>query len=199
MAASFISSILMSLFLSHLFLVPPAATATTTGPSRSGGQLLKIACTIDGIADPKTWDYNLCIKVLKSNPKVASSPNLPTLAINIIKFGISNITNTHTHIKNSQERKNVGSAHRPALKASLKACDESYELILISFQSALGEVKDDKEYETATYDLLLARTDDLDGCKKALASKKVEDSSISSGNKFVNLFSTAADAVCTRL
>ncbi|CAA2934721.1 uncharacterized protein LOC111409376 [Olea europaea var. sylvestris] len=195
MASSFFSSILMSLFLSYLFLVPPANAATTNSPSSRGGRLLKIACTVDGVADPKTWDYNLCIKVLKSNPKVAFSPNLPTLAINIIKFGISNITNTHTYIQKTLKRKNVGSA----LRTALKACDESYEFILKSFQSALREIEDDKEYETATYDLLLARTDNLDGCEKALASKKVVDSSISSGNKFVFLFSTAADAVCTRL
>ncbi|KAL2503733.1 PMEI domain-containing protein [Abeliophyllum distichum] len=188
MVSSFISSILMSLFLSSLLLTPPCHADTSP-------ELLKLACTVDQVTDPKTWNYTLCIKVLESNPKVASSPNLPTLAINIIELGISNVTNTQKYIQKTLTSKNIESS----LRIALKACDQSYDLILKSFQSAFGEVKDDEDYESASYDLSLARTDYLNSCQQALASNKVEDLSISTGSKFVILFSAAADAVCTRL
>lgn len=40
-----------------------------------------------------------------------------------------------------------------SIVTALKACDESYKLILKSFRSALAEVKDDKDYESCSYDI----------------------------------------------
>lgn len=83
------------------------------------------------------------------------------------------------------------------MKGALKDCKKSYDWAIGSFNSALGEVKENEyEYETASYDLLLAGTDCIRGCEEAVASKGIKDGIIVSGNKFVRIFGlTAFEAV----
>lgn len=81
------------------------------------------------------------------------------------------------------------------LKGALKECKSSYDWSIGSFKSALSEVRI-KEYETASYDLLLAATDCIHNCEEAVASKRIKDGIIASGNKFARIFGlTAFEAV----
>lgn len=188
MALSLISSILTTLFLISFLHLPSNAASFNS-------DLIKGACTSDGVTNPKTWDSNLCIQVLRSYPKISSSTNSKNLVINILEIGISNVTNTGAYIENTLKRVKTGSP----LETALKACNQSYENIRLSFKSAFGEVKQDEDYETCSYDLLLARTDYLNECLQAFASEKVGDQSVSNGNQFVILFGQAADTICSLL
>ncbi|KAL6524943.1 hypothetical protein OROMI_030536 [Orobanche minor] len=130
----------------------------------------------------------LCIQVLQSRPKIISATNLYDLSIVIMQSGISNATRTRAHIENILKKPNV----KPDLKAPLQDCKSSYDLVILSFNSALREVKDDKEYDTATYDLLIGSTDYIQPCLDGVASGKIKDSTISNGNNVVPIYGLSA-------
>ncbi|KAL2467938.1 uncharacterized protein Fot_51463 [Forsythia ovata] len=117
------------------------------------------------------------------------------LATSIIESGISNATNTRAFIQ-----KSIGDRSRDApYNGSLEHCNDVYNSIIGSFQSALVEVKDYKEYNAATYDLLLLSTDYVNSCQNALDSQEMQNSTISAENKFVKTFGQAALKVVSRL
>ncbi|KAL0438265.1 UNVERIFIED_CONTAM: hypothetical protein Slati_2309500 [Sesamum latifolium] len=99
--------------------------------------------------------------------------------------GISNATNTRKHIETLLRKSRD-------VKGAVHECKLSYESVIGSLNSALSEVRDDKEYLTATYDLKIASTDNIERCAKAVASGKVKDETILSGNKVVPIFGMSA-------
>ncbi|KAL8511736.1 hypothetical protein ACS0TY_018244 [Phlomoides rotata] len=128
-------------------------------------------------------DPDLCLKILKSQEKIVSSTNQIDLAVAVIESGISNGTNTRTYIENVLKKRNLD----PNLKGVLQECNSSYVSAIGSLQSAQGEAEAG-EYQTSSYDLLIASSDNIDQCRNAVASKKIKDATILLGNKVLTLF-----------
>ncbi|KAH6759097.1 hypothetical protein C2S51_019332 [Perilla frutescens var. frutescens] len=135
----------------------------------------------------RTIDTELCLRVLESIPKVATTKDLQSLAIAIIESGISNSTDTRTHIE-------------AALKGSGAAneCKYAYDQVVERLGEALHEVKI-HEYLYPSYELLTASTDYVKLCDAALAKEKVEDEVISIGNKVVPIFGISACLIVEEL
>lgn len=150
---------------------------------------------IERVCSSTRNDFNLksCVKVLQSEPRVASTTNLFDLSVGIIKSGISRATRTSRHVNSTLNK----SSTNPNLKGALQDCKLAYDWIIGSFKSALGEVKE-KEYQTATYDLLIGGTDNVIYCEKAVASEGIKDEIILRGNKLAKIFGLSAfEAVCS--
>ncbi|GER26159.1 plant invertase/pectin methylesterase inhibitor [Striga asiatica] len=147
--------------------------------------LIETVCSNDRLYPERT---KACIKVLRSHPKIASAKNLYDLSIAIMKTGLSSFTSAQAYIKSQLKRSNVGRD----LKDALKACNNSYYSGYISFNSALSEVTYDKEYETATYDLLIGCTDDIQSCEENVASGKIKDSTVSRTNDLASIYGLSA-------
>ncbi|KAH6782498.1 hypothetical protein C2S52_000638 [Perilla frutescens var. hirtella] len=75
----------------------------------------------------------------------------------------------------------------PNLKVALQDCKSSHDSVIRSLHSALIKITD-KDYETSTYDLLIAGTDNIEVCQNAVTSKGVKDEIILSGNKVIPIF-----------
>lgn len=171
-------------------LIPFILILISTPNSTCSSALLKQACnTASRGIDPKT-----CLEVLKPLPKVASAKNLLDLSIAIVETGILRSTDTLTHIESLLKK--TGTSDN--LKGAMKSCKEAYDGVVGSFKSARSEIEI-KEYDTATYDVLIASTDDVQVCEKALASKGVKDEIISKGNKIVPIFGFSAFNVIDEL
>ncbi|KAL0360399.1 UNVERIFIED_CONTAM: hypothetical protein Sradi_3724400 [Sesamum radiatum] len=99
--------------------------------------------------------------------------------------GISNATNTRRHIETLLRKSRD-------VKGPVHECKLSYDSVLGSLNSALSEVRDIKEYDAATYDLKIASTDNIQRCVDDVASGKVKDETILSGNKVVPIFGMSA-------
>ncbi|KAL0326021.1 UNVERIFIED_CONTAM: hypothetical protein Sradi_5171400 [Sesamum radiatum] len=102
-----------------------------------------------------------------------------------MNVGISNATNTRRYIEKLLRKSRD-------MKGAVHECKLSYDSVLGSLNSALSEVREIKEYETATYDLKIASTDNIERCADAVAKGKVEDETILSGNKVVPIFGMSA-------
>ncbi|KAG8378086.1 hypothetical protein BUALT_Bualt08G0101500 [Buddleja alternifolia] len=188
--ASSIVSILSTLFVSTIFFLLSTQNIVTSSRIPST-PLIQKACsnTNRGI------DSKLCIQILRSQRQVVSAKNLFDLSIGIMELGISNATNTRRYVQRRLNKPKID----PKLKDVLKECKLSYDSVIASFRSALSEVRDDKEYQTATYDLLLASTDYIKPCIEAVASKKIKDGTILIGNRVVPIFGLSAYEVVDRL
>ncbi|KAL8510858.1 hypothetical protein ACS0TY_017607 [Phlomoides rotata] len=128
-------------------------------------------------------DPDLCFKILESQKKIVLSRNEIELSVTVIESGISNGTNTQTYIESVLKKRILD----PKLKGVFQECKSSYDSALVSLRSALLEVKV-REYQTATYDLLIASTDNIDRCINVVASKKIKDATILIGNKILPMF-----------
>ncbi|KAL8466878.1 hypothetical protein ACS0TY_035810 [Phlomoides rotata] len=128
-------------------------------------------------------DPDLCLKILKSQEKIVSSTNQIDFSVAVIESGISNGTNMWTYIENVLKKRNLD----PDLMGVVQECKSSYDSAIGSLQSAQGEVKAG-EYQTSSYDLLIASTDNIDQCRNAVASKKINDATILLGNKVLAMF-----------
>ncbi|CAA0812491.1 Unknown protein [Striga hermonthica] len=173
------SSIFISSIFSLLFLMSNLMVDT------SAESLIETACSNDRLYPERT---KACIKVLRSHPEIASAKNLYDLSIAIMKTGLSSFTSAQAYIKRQLKRANVGLD----VKGALIACNNSYYSGYISFNSALSEVRDDKEYETATYDLLVGCTDDIQSCEDNVALGKIEDPIISRTNDLASIYGLSA-------
>ncbi|KAL2503721.1 Uncharacterized protein Adt_19342 [Abeliophyllum distichum] len=183
MAPSISISILVTLFIASFFHFSLISNAND--------ELLTEAC-INGM---EVWDYKLCLQVLQNDFRISSASDVFTLATSIIESGIFNATNTRAFIQKSIENELRDAAYY----GSLEDCNDVYNSIIGSFQSALVEVKDHKEYNAATYDLLLLSTDYVNSCQNALDSQEMQNSTISAENKFVKIFGLAALKIVSRL
>lgn len=181
------SSIAPTLMIS---LIPFILILIQTPNSTSSNALLNQACntTRKGI-NPKT-----CLEVLEPLPKVASAKNLFDLSIAIVESGISRSTDTRTHIEGLLKKAGMNAN----LKGAMQSCKSAYDGVIGSLKSALSEIKI-KEYETATYDLLIASIDDVQVCENAVASKGIKDEIIIKGNKIVPIFGLSAYNVVDQL
>ncbi|KAK4437580.1 hypothetical protein Salat_0092000 [Sesamum alatum] len=176
MNSSIVSTLMISLMYS-IFISFSIHEVIASTPS----SLIKEVCSNTG----RNIDSKLCIQILQSEQQIATATNFFDLSIGIMESGISNATNTLRYV----EKILSGSAD---VKGVLEECKLSYDSVIGSFNSALSEVRDIKEYETATYDLLIASSDNIERCTGAVASGKVEDGTILSGNKVVPIFGLSA-------
>ncbi|KAH6821049.1 hypothetical protein C2S53_006477 [Perilla frutescens var. hirtella] len=174
MSSSIITSTLVIFLVSSIlisFSTPIAATPSST--------LIKKACssTRGGL------DLKSCTQLLESQSLVVSVTNLFDLSVGIIKSGISRSTNTLKYVESLLEKSGMD----PNLKVALQECKSSYDSVIGSLHSALTEITD-KDYETSTYDLLIAGTDNIEVCQNAMTSKGIKDEIILSGNKAIPIF-----------
>ncbi|EPS73413.1 hypothetical protein M569_01358 [Genlisea aurea] len=156
----------------------------------ASSDLIKKACTIDR----GTVDLDICIATLGSYDQISTATTMQTIAVHIAQVGISNSTATRSYIEESLAKPQAAST-----KATLEDCKEAYDTVIPSFNSALGEIKKDKEYQTATYDLLLAATDYVGECEKSVVNNKMVDQVIQSGNKAVEVFALSAYQIASDL
>lgn len=178
---SSVVSILMILFIYSIILLFSMSNVIAISAASTSPSMIEEVCS----NTQRNFDPKLCIQILRSEQQIVSATNLFDLSIGIIKSGISNATNTRTYVE-KMLNKSTNS------KGALRECKLSYDSVIGSLNSALSEVRDDKEYQTATYDLLIASTDYIGQCADAVASEKVEDGTILSGNKVVPIFGLAA-------
>ncbi|KAK6118773.1 hypothetical protein DH2020_047464 [Rehmannia glutinosa] len=182
----------LSMFIASIFLLSSLSNIIIiTNASATSSSLIEKACS-----DPRIHsDLKLCIRILQSYPKIVSVANLLDLSIAIMETGISNATNTLAYVENLLNKSNVG----PNLKGALKECKSSYDAVIVSFKSALNEIRWDKDYRTATYDLQIGSIDDIQLCLDNVASGKIKDGNILSGNKVVPIFGLSAYQVVDSL
>ncbi|GFQ01497.1 hypothetical protein PHJA_002293600 [Phtheirospermum japonicum] len=88
--------------------------------------------------------------------------------------------------------KNLLSKAGPNKKGALQDCKKSYDDIISAFNSALSEVRDDKEYLTATYGLLIGSTDTFQPCLDDVAAGKIKDGTILNGNDVALIYAFSA-------
>ncbi|GFP86925.1 hypothetical protein PHJA_000836300 [Phtheirospermum japonicum] len=148
----------------------------------SSDNLIEQACSNPRL-DAKSQS---CVQILESQPKIVSAKNLYELSIAIMKSGISSATDTRKYIEKLLDGPAVG----PDSKSALQNCKTSYDDVIASFNSALDEVKDDKEFDTATYDLLIGCTDTFQPCLDAAG--KINDPTISSANDATLIYALSA-------
>ena len=177
MSSSSISSILFILIIPFILLLFSTPHAASSSPL-----IKKICASVE-----KDYDVKMCYKTLEAEPRVASARNVYDLSVEIMKSGISRSKRTRRHIR-SLLRKN---STNPKLKAALKQCKSSYDWAIGSLYSGLSEVKEG-EYQTATYDLLLAATDCIRNCQQVVDSKVIRDKIIVRGNKLTKIFGISA-------
>ncbi|KAL1564939.1 hypothetical protein AAHA92_07217 [Salvia divinorum] len=169
-----ISSIVFTALILVLFPTPHAA---------SSSPLIKDICAII----KNNYNIDMCDKTLESEPGVASARNMYDLTVEIMKSSISRSNNTRHHIEVLQKKNSTN----PEANAALNQCHSSYDYAIGSTRSALAEVEEG-EYQTASYDLLLAATDALLNCQEVVASKVITDRIIVRGNKLARLFGYSA-------
>lgn len=87
--------------------------------ANSNSNLLEKACTIS----KPNWDFDFCIKLLNSDPKISSTQTPFDLAIAIIQAGNSHASKTQDYInqKHSHER-----ATSPVVSSALSVCSKWY-------------------------------------------------------------------------
>ncbi|KAL0363972.1 UNVERIFIED_CONTAM: hypothetical protein Sangu_0494800 [Sesamum angustifolium] len=112
------------------------ATTSPTSPRSSSSLMIKEVCSCS----------NLCIQILEFEHCIVSVTNLFNLSIEIMNTGISNATNTRRYIEKLLRKCRD-------VKGAVHECKLSYDSVLGSLNSALSEVREIKECETATYDL----------------------------------------------
>lgn len=152
--------------------------------SSSSNSLIPHVCSNTG----QNFDPKLCHQILQSDPTIASSANLLDLSINIIELGISNATTTLAHLDKMTKKVFKESN----MSAALFQCKSSYDSALVSLKSALSEIKYYKQYDTATYDLLIASTDNISPCQSATIVHNINDVIILTSNKVVPIFGLSA-------
>lgn len=166
-------------------------TLTTVASASRPPPLVRRACSNASV----NIDTELCMKVLGSVPSVASARDLVGLSVSIIEAGISNSTNTRSHVEHVLNRTGGG---KQGAKEAFEECKVAYDQIVVRFGSALREVKV-KEYLAPTYDLLTASTDCVSSCRRAMERADVADEIVSRGNRIVPVFGISAFSVVGEL
>ncbi|KAH6821059.1 hypothetical protein C2S53_006487 [Perilla frutescens var. hirtella] len=152
-------------------------------PAPSPAPLFHKACSNSYIR----LDTELCLRILESIPKVVSAKDLQSLAIAIIEAGISNSTNTRTHIEATLNGK------------ALDDCKYAHDGVIDQFSAALQDVKIHL-YDYPSLALLEGSSDHVKLCDASLAKQKVgEDDVISRGNKAVPIFGLSACGIVEEL
>ena len=155
-------------FLTTYFLI---FLSSSPSPTKASSKLVDSVCK-------ETETYNTkCQQVLGSDPRTKSVEDPNVLAEICLQFSIANATNSLAFIKKMVQENNT---------EAIRQCEASYEAVVASFKSALGELKEDPL--TSNYDILIA-ADNADACENELAKGGGQVPSISARNDGVKLFS----------
>ncbi|XP_060206308.1 uncharacterized protein LOC132633988 [Lycium barbarum] len=185
MASSRNFFLLVTFVFSSLILL--SSQITVLESQKNSSDLLAKACK----GDYEGWNTNLCLRILKSSPKIMSSTDRVSFAVSIIEAGIENATNTQTYIK---QRLNDPKTVDQGLKSALNECIDCFEAGISSFRSAKLEINgtdDNKDYISADYDLSVLYGQ-VYRCDDFLTKYKVKESVVSIGLKYVTYFSYPA-------
>lgn len=121
MASSINLFLLLTFFTSLIFL----SSQTTPNIHKISSNLLTTACNT-GL---KNWDSNLCLRILKSRPKIMSSTNQVSFALNIIESGIENATTIQTYINRRVSDTRISRDLKLALKVCV-GCFQAWDWVL---------------------------------------------------------------------
>ncbi|XP_073304689.1 uncharacterized protein [Primulina huaijiensis] len=139
-------------------------------------------------------DFNLCVEILNSEPRVVSASDLTSIAIAITEAGLSKAKKTQWYVRKLQKQP----GRTPDYGYVLQQCNAAYELYLVHFRNALDTVKYE-DYLSAAYNLKAGYTDDINQCRNAQSSRKVKDAVISKGNELMLMFADVAFQTVDRL
>ncbi|MCD7464553.1 hypothetical protein HAX54_052979 [Datura stramonium] len=148
--------------------------------------LIEKACTVYR----PNWDFDFCIKLLNSDPKISSSATTPfDLAIAIIQVGNSHASETQDYI--NQKLSQGGT--NPIVSSALSVCSKWYGGVVGAFVTALDDVQE-KKFQVAS-DHIESANDYAKNCEEAFSSRNIQDDGISKGDNLVMYFSLSAGVV----
>ncbi|KAL3360020.1 hypothetical protein AABB24_016496 [Solanum stoloniferum] len=173
-------SIFSILFLPFFLLLASQTKA------KFNSNLIEKACT----TYKPTWDFNFCIKLLNSDPKISSTQTPFDLAIAIIKAGNSHASKTQDYINKKHSHEGGTS---PVVSSALSVCSKWYGGVVGAFVTALDDVQE-KKFQSAS-DHVKSANDFAMNCEEAFASRNVQDDEISKGDNFVMYFSLSVGVI----
>ena len=182
MAAKWLNSVFFFLMIISLFFL-----IHFLSPAQAASKLVEGVCH-------ETNNYSFCIQALESDPKTRAAKNYMDLAVIALNLGISNSTATRSYIARLYKNPKKKRDHRK--KSALKSCLWGYDGTVLSFRSALMELKEDPL--TANYNAKVAG-DGAVYCSSFMASARIKDSSISDGNRFASSLSFIAFLITNHL
>ena len=171
-----------------LFLYSPSPTKAAAAPPPSSPDLVENVCNTTQV-----YDHEFCMKVLGSDPRTASAPDILAIAKIALDLAVTNATNVRNYIDGRVKSNDVNS---DALKTALEKCASCYEAVYFSFRSSLAEL--DVDAMTANYDAKVAGDDVLD-CENEMSSRGVSDPSMSAKSEVMMHFVRIGDAVTALL
>ncbi|XP_055812012.1 putative invertase inhibitor [Solanum dulcamara] len=154
--------------------------------ANSNSNLLEKACTIS----KPNWDFDFCIKLLNSDPKISSTQTPFDLAIAIIQAGNSHASKTQDYINQKYSHERTTS---PVVSSALSVCSKWYGGVVGEFVAALDDVQK-KKFQSAS-DNVESANDYAMNCEEAFASRNVQENEISKGDNLVMYFSLSARVV----
>ncbi|KAK9271398.1 hypothetical protein L1049_026988 [Liquidambar formosana] len=169
--------IVVTICLSSLLFISPSPTHAAAAIHAAPTKLVKEICG-------QTKNYTFCVEALESDRRTVSASDLVALTKIALELSIANATSSRAYIDDQLKSNETEPAKRP----SLKACVSSYDAVVASFKSALLEVIEDEDYQTANYDVAIAG-DEANNCEQSLASAGFQDLSITTRNNFIKSFS----------
>ncbi|KAL7117691.1 hypothetical protein ACP275_03G089100 [Erythranthe tilingii] len=143
------------------------------------------------------FDRDICLRILRSDAQISSATNLRDFSIRIIQSAIANATSTHAYVLKAMRNSSMSGDHTTA--KALQVCNHSYLAALVSLNSALNEIVQINEYMTASYDLLIASTDDVDHCRDAVKAAGVTDGVVLTGVRVLPIYGLSAYQIVDRL
>ncbi|XP_073133762.1 uncharacterized protein [Henckelia pumila] len=175
MACGAVSIAILSFLASTLVLSSVPQVASSPSP------LIDDVCGSTS-KEIKEFDTKMCIKTLESEPRIAAAKDLLSISIALLEFAISNVSKRQLSYVQKQLKQ---TGLKADYKYVLQTCEDAYKGFVSSFQSARGEIPG--EPDTATYDIMIGYSDDIDTCRNAITSKKISDAEIWKGIHFANL------------
>ncbi|KAL8059391.1 hypothetical protein ABFX02_03G084600 [Erythranthe guttata] len=143
------------------------------------------------------FDRDICLQILRSDPQISSATTLRDFSIRIIQSAIANATSTQAYVLKAMQSSSMSGDHTTA--KALQVCSQSYPAALVSLKSALNEIVLINEYMTASYDLLIASTDDIVHCRDAVKAARVSDAVVLTGVRVLPIYGLSAYQIVDRL
>ncbi|XP_060180896.1 cell wall / vacuolar inhibitor of fructosidase 2-like [Lycium barbarum] len=179
-------SSLRNIFVIFTFFLPSFLLLASKTTANFNSNLIEKACTINR----PNWDFDFCIKLLNSDPKISSATSPFDLAIAIVQAGNSHASETQDYI--NQKLSEGGT--NTVVSSALSVCSKWYGGVLGAFITALDNVQDQKTFQSAK-DHVESANDYAMNCEETFASRDVQDDEISKGDNLVMYFSLSAGAV----
>ncbi|KAM3357055.1 putative invertase inhibitor [Capsicum galapagoense] len=155
--------------------------------ANNNSNLIEKACTI---YNKPNWDFDFCIKLLNSDPKISSAQTPFDLAIAIIQAGNSHSSQTQDYINKKHSHE---SGTSPLVSSALSVCSKWYGGVVGAFVTALDDVQE-KKFQSASDHVESANYYAMN-CEEAFASRNVKDDGISKGDNLVMYFSLSAGVI----